>query len=272
MKGWTLDDIPWHVLDPSKVDPNLLKTVKAAALLEHNGGDYETYLHNVFHDDPAFKAAATTWAREEIQHGLALGRWAEMIDPDFDFEASFRRFTEGYRLPLEARASVRGSRGGELVARCVVEAGTSSFYSSLADVADEPVLKEIASLIAADEFRHYKLFYDTLRRYLEREPMRVWRRAWIAIGRMLEKDDDELAFAYYCANQDGRPYQRRRNSQAYEYRTSWVYGFGHTQRGVAMALKAAGLRPNGRLGRLLGRLAWRYVGSRRRRSEQITAR
>ena len=60
-----------------------------------------------------------------------------------------RRFTEGYRLPLEATASVRGSRNGELVARCVVECGTSSFYTAIRDATDEPVLKMVAAKIAA---------------------------------------------------------------------------------------------------------------------------
>ena len=37
MKHWTIDDIAWEHFDPSKVDPEILKAVKAAALVEHNG-------------------------------------------------------------------------------------------------------------------------------------------------------------------------------------------------------------------------------------------
>ena len=64
---------------------------------------------------------------------------------------------------MDLRASsIRGSKRGEMIARCVVESGTSSYYSAIRDATDEPVLKEIAGRIAADEYRHYKLFYETL--------------------------------------------------------------------------------------------------------------
>ena len=35
-KLWTLDDIPWDRFDPALVEPNVLKVVKAAALVEFN--------------------------------------------------------------------------------------------------------------------------------------------------------------------------------------------------------------------------------------------
>ncbi len=199
-RRWRLDDIPWGRFERSKVDPELLKVVKAASLVESNAGDYATYLCNVFPDDAAFQAAVRIWAREEAQHGQALGRWAALADPSFDLEASLKRFIAGYRLPLDAAGSVRGSRAGELVARCVVEVGTSSYYSALGEATDEPVLKEICARIAADEFRHYKLFYTHLGRYLECEPMGRLARLLVAVGRIGESEDDELAFAYYAAN------------------------------------------------------------------------
>ena len=74
---------------------------------------------------------------------MALGRWAQLADPSWDFEAAFARFRAGYKLPLDATASVRGSQAGEMMARCIVETGTSSYYSALKDATDEPVLKQI---------------------------------------------------------------------------------------------------------------------------------
>ena len=119
MAHWTLDDIPWDRFDASAVDADILALIKAAAMVEHNGGDYAIYLCNVFDGDAAFCEAARDWAAEEVQHGVALARWARLADSDFDFDAAFKRFTDGYKLPLDARASVRGSRTGELIARCV---------------------------------------------------------------------------------------------------------------------------------------------------------
>ena len=261
MKSWTLADIPWDRFDPAKVDPEMAKIVKAAAMVEYNGGDYAIYLCNVFHDDAEFQGAARHWAQEEIQHGEALARWARLADPRFDFEAQFKRFTDGYRLPLEATASVRGSRTGELIARCIVETGTSSYYTALAEASEEPVLKAICRNIAADEFRHYKLFYDHMKRYEARERPGLLTRARVILRRLWEaRGDDELPFAYYCANPgEFAAYDRSVSGRAYSRRASRYYRAHHIERAVAMALKALGIRPNGRIGLALAALARRWM-------------
>lgn len=262
---WTLDDIPWQQFDRSRLDPELLRAIKAAALVEHNADDYVTYLCNVFADDPEFVAVVRQWGVEEVQHGAALARWCQLADPAFDPARALQDFIDHYRLPLDAVASVRGSRGGELVARCVVECGTSSFYSAIRDAADEPVLKAIAARIAADEFRHYKLFLEHLRRYQQREPLSRWHRLRIALGRITEASDDELAMAYWCGNGMQGDYDRARESSAYTLRAAGLYRFGHIQRGLGMALKACDFDPQGGLSRLLARLGWGLLQFRLRR-------
>lgn len=265
-RHWTLDDIPWHAFAPEKVDPDLLRVVKAAAMVEFNSRDYVTYLCNVFADDAAMQDAARRWGEEEVQHGDALAAWARLADPGFDFDAAFARFRAGYSLPLDATASVRGSRAGELVARCVVEVGTSSFYTALRDASEEPVLKAIAGRIASDEFRHYKLFYDRLQPYAARErPSRLFRLR-VALGRLREVEDDELAFAYYCGNvADPRaPYRRKVCSRAYAREAGALYRRRHVARAAAMIAKAAGLRPQGWPARLAGHAAWGWLAARRR--------
>ena len=124
MGNWTLETIAWDRFDPSKVDPEILRNIKAAAMVERNGSDYAIYLSRVFADDPEFCALVKNWVDEEVQHGMALGRWAELADPSWDFDAAFARFRAGYQLPLDATASVRGSQAGEMMARCIVETGT----------------------------------------------------------------------------------------------------------------------------------------------------
>lgn len=262
MKHWTLDDIDWGRFDRSRVDPDILRTVKAASLVEHNGSDYATYLCNVFHDDAEFRAEACRWAEEEVQHGRALARWAQLADPQWSFEAAFARFVAGYRLPLDATASVRGSRTGELIARCIVETGTSSYYTALGEAVDEPVLKQICQKIAADELRHYKLFYASMKRYQAHERLGRWRRVLTGLGRIRESEDDELAYAYYAANAADEPYDRKAFSRAYARRAYRVYQPRHVQRGIAMVLKAVGLNANGRLHAVLSRLASRFMSYR----------
>ena len=265
-KHWTLDDLPWDRFDPSKVDADTLKVVKAASLVEYNGGDYATYLCNVFPEDSEFCAEAQRWAREEVQHGEALGKWAQLADPNFDFDGAFQRFLDGFRLPLEATESVRGSRCGELVARCIVEVGTSSFYGSIADVTDEPLLQEICKRIAADELRHYKLFYSFLRRYLKAENIGKGKRFLIALSRMHETEDDELACAFWAANSEaGEPYDLRKWSNAYMGRAYGYYRLPRVELATAMTWKAAGLNPQSRAVSWFASLAYRIMQHRHRR-------
>jgi hypothetical protein len=104
---WTLTDIPWDRFDPTKVEPGILRLVKAASLVEWNGADYTRYLCNVFADDAAFQDAARVWGGEEVQHGEALGRWSMLADPSFDHAAACTRFSAGFRVNLDAQRSLR---------------------------------------------------------------------------------------------------------------------------------------------------------------------
>ena len=266
MKRWTLEDIPWESFDPSKVAADIVPIVKTASLVEYNAGDYAAYLRNVFADDPAFQEAAAAWATEEEQHGQALGKWAEIADRGFNFEASFARFIEGYQIPVDATRSVRGTRSGELIARCVVESGTSSLYSALRDATDEPVLKAICHRIAVDEFRHYRLFYTHLQGYLPAERPGLIRRLLVVCERFLEVGDDELAYAYHCANEWGRDYDRGRANAAYAGAVARCYQRGHVDRAIGMMLKAGGVSAASWLGNVARRIAWLHVRRKQRRA------
>ena len=274
MKHWRIDEVAWDRFDRSKVDPDLVPAVKAAAMVERNGLDYAAYLGGVFHDDPDFRAAADNWAIEEVQHGDALGKWAMLADPEWDYPAAFARYRDGFKIAVDANASIRGSRTGELIARCMVETGTSSFYSAVADATEEPVLQAICRQIAADEFRHFKLFYDHMRRYLARENLNFLQRLRIAAGRISETEDDELAFAFHCANDPpGQDYAHEACMTAYLSRALTFYRFRHIERGMGMIFKAIGLPPRGRMSDMSAKLAWQLVQRRQRRlAERLAAR
>lgn len=248
METWNLDDIPWDQFDPSKVNPELLLVVKAASLVEYNADDYRTYLQNVFSDNDRLKKAIDQWSVEEVQHGRALARWATLADPAFDFDLSFGRFVENYRVPTEVNESVRGSRTGELIARCMVETGTNSFYSALADATEEPVLKAICRQIAADEFAHYCLFHAHMRKHLRLENLTFRERLSVAFRRIAETEDDELATAYWAANRGGEHFDRPSNAVAYARASLRYYRPEHIVRGVEMIFGALGLDPAGPTG------------------------
>jgi len=261
---WALDDIAWEKFDLSQVTPQLLALAKAASLVEANSRDYARYLCEVFSDDAEFQQAARDWAEEEVQHGMALRRWAELADPTFDYEKSFQTFVAGYTLPKNVQASVRGSRSGELIARCVVEIGTSSYYTALKQQAGEPVFKEICGKIAADEFRHYKLFYTHLRRYAEQEKLGLFARVRVALGRIAESEDDELAYAFYAAHYAGTDvaYDHKTFKNRYLALAYPIYRRENVEKMIVMVWKAIGFKPMERLTRIIGKLAWNFISWR----------
>ena len=263
---WTLDDIPWDRFDAVMVDPAILSVVKAAALVEANSPDYVTYLCNVFGDRPDLHAVINQWGLEEAQHGEALARWAERADPDFNFTRALNHFREGYRLPLEATSSVRGSAAGEMIARCIVEVGTSSFYSAIRDATQEPVLKEICRHIAADEVRHYRLFRDCLEDISAGVKLPLPTRLKVAFGRIAEAEDDELSYAWYSANKafakTPEPYKRKPCALSYWARAMSLYKRDHIDNAVKMTFRAVDLAPAGLPARLTSRLAWHLVSWR----------
>ena len=256
MTSWSLEDIPWEAFDRAHIDPKIVPIIKAAAIVEFNAGDYRTYLNRVFHDDPRVLKAVDGWADEEVMHGRALAQWAELADSSFNFDESFKIFSDGFSLPLEAEQSVRGSRTGELIARCMVETGTSSYYTALAGATDEPVLKAVCRKIAQDEFAHYNLFYRHMTRYMSLERLGAWGRFKVAIGRIAESEDDELAYAYYAANNSTQPYDRKTNASAYGKCAFGYYTPTIVRRGIGMVFHAIGLKGDGIIGHAFGRIGW----------------
>src|SRR5262249_14108414 len=161
--------------------------------------------------------------------------WAEKADPTFNFEESFKRFTAGYKIYLDVKKSIRGSQAGGLIVRCIVEKGTNSYYTTLSAAAEEPVLKQNCPKISGGEHRHYKMFYDFLERYLEKDRLSTLERLKIGLGRIAESEDDELAYAYFSANfpagaandNTARVYNRVEASNAYVARAFSYYRYPH---------------------------------------------
>lgn len=272
--GWTLDDINWAAFDPSQVDLRLLRAVKAASLVEYNAATYAGYLKGVFPGDEKAHAAFDQWAREETRHGEALGRWAQLADPTFNLEDAARRFRAGYKpVHFETGEAARGGKFGEMIARCVVESGTSSYYTAMRDASTEPVLCEIAGLIAADEYRHYRLFLDTMHNISEKRP-NFLKRLWIAGSRVVEAQDDELAYAFYCANVPEKdaariPYDRKTHALAYEHAIMRQYQRRHIEKMMGMVSVSVGAHPKGRFAAFGTWAIWTFLSRKAKRYERL---
>ena len=255
-----VDSVAWETFDPSRVDPQLLAFARGACLVEYNADIYSDYLCRVFADDTELQSKFRGWAEEEKQHGLALRKWVELVDPSFDFERSFSLFCSAYQqLPDEGSDSVRGSRARELVARCIVECGTSSFYSALRDASDEPVLKDICGRIALDEVRHFNLFRKALDSgYGSEEKLGMMARLKVIVGRMLEASDEELSYAFRAGNFPDEAIEHSRlkeYSDDYMRRVARLYKPDHWRLGLGLALKAAGIDASQRLRKFLAHVA-----------------
>lgn len=257
---WTIEELPWDKLDPSKVDDDLLKIIKAAALVEYNAVDYGQYLCQVFKGDKKVQKDILDWVEEEIQHGRALGMWAQKIDPSWDFEDAMLKFRQGYKpdhFQGQISSSVRGSRSAEMVARCMVEIGTSSYYTAIRNTTQEPVLQQISKYIAGDEFRHYKCFYDIMQSYLEVDHLGKWGRLKVAISRIAEREDDELAYAFFAANAASNDnYDRKKYCQEYLGRAYKYYKKPEVDKAVSMIFKACGFKPKTFAFEMARKIAW----------------
>ena len=195
---WSMDAIRYCDVAREAVeyDDLLFQIVASASFVEITSDLYTANLIQYFRSDrDVVDWLRNHWEPEELQHGAALKRYVEVAWPEFDWRRAYEGFFAEYSrcCLLESLAPTRAL---EMVARCVVETGTASFYRMLAEAAPEPVLHEIASNIAADEVRHYKNFYYFFRRYRETEsPGRtaVLRTLW---DRAQEVDTEDAYIAF----------------------------------------------------------------------------
>ena len=151
----------------------------------------------------------------------------------------------------------------------MVEVGTSSYYSALREASDEPVLRLICEKIAQDEIRHFKLFYTHMERYRDIENIGRIKRLMVGLSRIGESEDDELAYAYYAANNSGEPYHRKRCIRAYMSCAYGYYKTRHVERAITLMFKAIGFVPHGRLTNVMARLACWFLNIRIGRDTSI---
>jgi hypothetical protein len=168
---WKVEDLDFSriAVDQVRPDENLFYLVASASFIESGSDLYTRNLVDFFRgDDEVTTWLDEHWEAEELQHGKALRAYIAHVWPDFDWETAYRGFLDEYAgfCKVELLAATRGL---ELSARCVVETGTASYYRALARCTTEPVLRDLAGRIAADEVSHYKHFYRFFRRYRVQE-------------------------------------------------------------------------------------------------------
>jgi hypothetical protein len=252
--AWSVDDIPYESIDASLIHDNteLFYLLAAASFVEITSDLYTRNLIEFYHGNPEIENwLANFWELEEVQHGAALKRYVQTVWPEFDWEHAYQGFFEEYgrACTMEALAETRSL---EMVARCVVETGTSSFYRTLSEVAREPVLKQITANISLDEVRHYKHFYRYFLDYKDRErPGRVaiLRQLW---KRSTDVKAEDAYFAFKHVFLERNPDEAFTQEAYDEFRASFRR-MGRTTFPYEMAVKMI-LKPldlSGPLGRVV---------------------
>jgi len=195
---WCVDDIDYGKVDRDVMrnERELFYIITSASFIEITSDLYTRNLIEFYHGDREMGDwLANYWEVEEVQHGVALKRYVQAAWPDFDWEKAYQGFYDEYsRICLIDNFAE--NRSLEMVARCVVETGTASFYRTLSDAAPEPVLKEITAHISLDEVRHYKYFYHYFLHYRDRERpsrLQVLRQLWRR-GAGVKAEDAYIAF------------------------------------------------------------------------------
>ena len=157
---WNLDDIRFETIDVNAVrsDEFLFTTLASASFVEILAQTYSANLIEHFSGNTEITDwLAAHWHPEEAQHGMALKTYVQVVWPEFDWEGGHARFRADYATcctveQLEPQLAL------ELIARCVVETGTSTFYRAMYDYLREPVLRDLIERIKTDETAHYAFF------------------------------------------------------------------------------------------------------------------
>ncbi|MGC9235738.1 MAG: ferritin-like domain-containing protein [Thiomonas sp.] len=200
---WTLDWIDFSRIQIEAVHDNddLFYLLVSASFVESGSHTYTRNLVAHFDTQPQIADwLQSQWEPEELQHGRALRTYVQTVWPEFDWQTAYAAFFADYSR-LCTVEELEDDRALELVARCVVETGTATYYQTLRDLTAEPVLKDLAERIRIDEVQHYKHFYRYFRQLnAERGLSRA--RIFGALKRRLNElrtSDSDIALRYVWA-------------------------------------------------------------------------
>jgi len=232
---------------------------KTVCLLESRCDDYAGYLRAMFLDrDDRWNAAVDQWNSEECQHGELLRLLCRAADADFRFEAHMARYATLVSYHAPTGQSVRGSAGAELVARCVVEALASTLYRVLEDASERHNTRQVFSVLARDEARHFGMFLKMLNaEAVSRGGLGRLARFGHAVRRMIDLEDGQIMVAScIVAGRGDAPIDLHREANSYLVRLYGLYRWRHLRYAVRMLLQTVGVRPSRPLTALGTSILW----------------
>ena len=201
---WRIEDIDFSAIDRSAIEHNqdLFFLLMSASFIE-TGSD--TYAANLAEHYAAWPEIAVwlkdQWESEELQHGRALRAYVEAVWPEFPWQQAYDSFFAEYSQ-LCTMEELYPDQRLEMVARCVVETGTTAYYHTLRELSDEPVLSELLGNIRNDEVNHFKHFLKYFKELQQQAPVGRMRIAKALYGRLkeLRESDSDIALRHVWAH------------------------------------------------------------------------
>lgn len=194
-RRWRVEDVGYDRIDHGLIASreDLFYLLASASFIETGSDMYTRNLAEHYADRPEVAAwLRDQWEHEELQHGRALELYVKAAWPAFDWQAAFDSFFAEY-ASLCTMEALEPNRTLEMVARCVVETGTTTYYQTLRDLSPEPVLTQLLGHIRADEVGHFKHFLAYFKQMRAERPVsraRVARVLYIRLQELRESDSD----------------------------------------------------------------------------------
>lgn len=217
-------DMPYGDIDINRIEDNdyLFRTLTIASFIEITSNVYEKNLSVYYRDDAStVQWLEDVWEPEEIQHGESLKKYIETVWPEFDWERHYETFLKNY-LPLCTVESLEPTKAKEMIARMVVETGTSTFYKAMANYAEElgePVLEDLCRKISKDEVYHFEMFEKVFKKYKEEENLSKKEILKVLYDRLKEINNEDVKIAYEALGSDAGydEYMRQTGTFAKKY-------------------------------------------------------
>lgn len=156
----------WQDIDKKKalVTPRVLDLIREACLIESYFGTYTAKMMELFWYDVKATSAYTIEAFEAYTHYYSLRRYLDTVGyrPIKDEEV--------VELREKDKNKIHNDEIKELVNFMATEHFAANFFGDLADLTEEPVLKQMLTRMSAEEVIHARFAFDILRERLAKTP------------------------------------------------------------------------------------------------------
>jgi acyl-[acyl-carrier-protein] desaturase len=180
--GWRTTDLDWKRIDFNNISEFDKQLILAVSIIEHGVPYYTEAWSRVagISEEWELWQFVTLWASEEHRHSFSLKKLADILDITGDAryydkaakgefyynqvaESDFARLHKEH-CPTDCYSTL----GGMITYAAIQELATAKFYQAAVKRTKSRFIKELLSLIAKDELKHYSYYSQAVKRYFEK--------------------------------------------------------------------------------------------------------